>query len=190
MLSCVLARVQFISLWTAARHRSDHALHPAHYLSPAPVMRGTTWLLPMDTIPPLLHNISSWSQHYPGHVTSPLTIQTLHDTCHEIVVTCRSRTSSVGSSYRFSGAGPRGQHGQGYLCPRLEGVSSPLATVWYDWFLPETSPDPLQVSQLEELFHQVQNPINCFPCRHTQQELFNLYSSNNKENVLLNSTQI
>lgn len=22
---------------------------------------------------------------------------------------------------------------------------------WYDWFLPETSPDPLQVSQLEEV---------------------------------------
>lgn len=156
MLSCVLARVQFISLWTSARHRSDHALHPAHFVSPAPVMRGTTWLLPLDTIPPLLHNISSWSQHYPGHVTSPLTIQTLHDTCHEpMMPTCRSRTSSVGSSYRMSGAAPRGQHGQGYLCPRLEGCSSPLATVWYDWFLPETSPDPLQVSQLEELFHQV-----------------------------------
>jgi len=157
MLSCVMARVQFISLWTAARYRSDHALHPAHYLNPGPIMRGNTWLLPLDTIPPLLHNISLWSQHYPRHVTSPIFIQTLHDACRDMSHVSRSRTSSVGSTshYRVSVNAPRGSHGQGYLCPRLEGCSSPLATVWYDWFLPETSPDPLQVSQLEELFHQV-----------------------------------
>ena len=73
---------------------------------------------------------------------------------------CRSRTSSVGSTagVRVS-SWPRGQHGQGYLCPRLEAVTSPLATLWYDWFLPETSPDPLQVSQLEELFHQVRQNV-------------------------------
>lgn len=159
MLSCVLARVQFISLWTAARHRSDHAHRPAHFLSSSTeaMMRGATWLLPLDTIPPLLHNISTWSQHYPGHVTSPIFIQTLHDTCHDMTgQVSRSRTSSVGSSHhRMSGAAPQGVHGQGYLCPRIVGCSGPLATLWYDWFLPETSPDPLQVSQLEELFHQV-----------------------------------
>ena len=27
------------------------------------------------------------------------------------------------------------------------------ATVWYDWFLPETCPDPVEVAQLEEIFH-------------------------------------
>ena len=159
MLSCALARVQFISLWTAARHRSDHAHRPAHFLSSASeaVMRGTTWLLPLDTIPPLLHSISTWSQHYPGHVTSPIFIQTLHDTCHDMTGhVSRSRASSVGSSHhRMSGSAPLGLHGQGYLCPRVVGCSGPLATVWYDWFLPETTPDPLQVCQLEELFHQV-----------------------------------
>ena len=164
MLSCMLARVQFISLWTAARHRSDHAHPPAHFLSCSTeaMMRGVTWLLPLDIIPPLLHNISTWSQHYPGHVTSPIFIQTLHDTCHDLTghVT-RSRTSSVGSSHhRMSGAAPQGVHGQGYLCPRIVGHTGPLATVWYDWFLPETSPDPLQVSQLEELFHQVIQQID------------------------------
>merc|ERR1712098_723731 len=80
--------------------------------------------------------------------------QTLHDACRDMTHVSRSRTSSVGSTshYRVSANAPRGSHGQGYLCPRLEGCSSPLATVW---FLPETTPDPLQVSQLEELFHQV-----------------------------------
>ena len=57
----------------------------------------------------------------------------------------------------MSGTAPQGVHGQGYLCPRIVGCSGPLATLWYDWFLPETSPDPLQVSQLEELFHQVKD---------------------------------
>jgi FAD/FMN-containing dehydrogenase len=31
LLSSMLARVQFISLWTAARHRSDHTHHPVHF---------------------------------------------------------------------------------------------------------------------------------------------------------------
>ena len=79
MLSCVLARVQFISLWTAARHRSDHAHPPAHFLAPAPVLRSTSWLLPLDCVPGLLTKISCWSQHYPQHVTSPIFLQTLHD---------------------------------------------------------------------------------------------------------------
>merc|ERR1711983_657446 len=158
----MLARVQFISLWTAARHRSDHAHPPAHFLSCSTeaMMRGVTWLLPLDIIPPLLHNISTWSQHYPGHVTSPIFIQTLHETSHDLDTmrsSVRSRTSSVGSSshYRLLGSTPHGLHGQGYLCPRLEKHSGPLATVWYDWFLPETCPDPLQVGQLEEIFLQV-----------------------------------
>jgi len=154
MLSSVLARVQFISLWTAARYRSDHALHPAHFLTPSPIMRGTSWLVPLDCLPPLLHNISTWSQSNPGPVTSPIFIQTLvsdnMDQCET-----RSRTSSVGSASYRSQHGPQGVHGQGYLCPRLGGGVGPLASVWYDWFLPETSPDPLQVSKLEGLFHQV-----------------------------------
>merc|ERR1719282_1393036 len=75
-----------------------------------------------DTIPPLLHNISLWSQHYPRHVTSPIFIQTLHDAYRDMSHVSRSRTSSVGSTshYRVSANAPRGSHGQGYLCPRLE----------------------------------------------------------------------
>jgi len=154
MLSSVLARVQFISLWTAARYRSDHALHPAHFLSPSPVMRGTSWLLPLDCLPALLHDISTWSQANPGPVTSPLFIQTL---VSESMAQCetRSRASSVSSVGYRSHHGPQGVHGQGYLCPKLGNNIGTLASVWYDWFLPETSPNPLQVSQLESLFHQV-----------------------------------
>ena len=32
-------------------------------------------------------------------------------------------------------------------------IQGPAATVWYDWFLSETSPDPLVISQLEDMFH-------------------------------------
>ena len=80
MLSCLLARVQFISLWSAARYRSDHAVAGGHLVSPGQVMRGVTWLLPSHSLPPLLQNISAWSQLYPSHVTSPVFIQTLHNT--------------------------------------------------------------------------------------------------------------
>ena len=40
LLTCLLARLQFISLWSAARYRSDHALHPARLLPPGPVGAG------------------------------------------------------------------------------------------------------------------------------------------------------
>ena len=36
----------------------------------------------------------------------------------------------------------------------MEGSSSSLATVWYDWFLPESCPDPTQVARLEDCFLQ------------------------------------
>ena len=163
MLSSVLARVQFISLWTAARYRSDHAHHPAHFLPPSPIMRGTTWLLPLDCLPPLLHNISTWSQANPGPVSSPIFIQTLVSDAKDVHES-RSRTSSVGStgyrSHHGRGA-PQGVQGQGYLCPKLDSKSGPLASVWYDWFLPEVNPDPLQVNQLEGLFHQVRLTLIC-----------------------------
>ena len=162
LLSCVLARVQFTSLWTAARHRSDHAVPAAHLVSPATVIRGITWLLPSHSLPSLISAISAWSQHYPRHVTSPIYIQTLHDTSRDHHLNLhtqsgpRSRTSSVGSSssHLRSGQGARGAPGLGYLSARLENCSSPLATLWYDWFLPETQPDPHQVSELERLFQQ------------------------------------
>ena len=127
-------------------------------------MRGMTWLLPSHSLPHLIASISAWSQHFPRHVTSPIYIQTLHDTyrdpphhlSHHSQPGPRSRTSSVGSSSSLlrSSQGVRGGPGQGYLSPRLEGCSSPLATLWYDWFLPETSPDHTQVSELERLFQQ------------------------------------
>jgi len=154
MLSSVLARVQFISLWTAARYRSDHAHHPAHFLPPTPIMRGTTWLLPLDCLPPLLHNISTWSQANPGPVSSPIFIQTVVADSKDMYES-RSRTSSVGSVGYRSQHSIKGVHGQGYLCPKLGGNVGPLASVWYDWFLPEVNPDPLLVNQLEGLFHQV-----------------------------------
>ena len=125
-------------------------------------MRGITWLLPSHSLPSLIPCISAWSQHYPRHVTSPIYIQTLHDTYRDPhhpnlnQQGPRSRTSSVGSSssHLRSSHGARGTPGQGYLSPRLEGCSSPLATLWYDWFLPETNPDHSQVGQLEKLFQQ------------------------------------
>jgi len=158
MLSCMLARVQFISLWSAARYRSDHCVAGCHLVSASPVMRGVTWLLPSDCLPPLIQKISAWSQHYPAHVTSPIYIQTLHHSSRDSgPQQARSRTSSVGSSSHWGGGQGqlRGQHGQGHLCPRLEGSPQPTATLWYDWFLPETMPDPTQVSQLEDIFQQV-----------------------------------
>merc|ERR1719336_2209997 len=106
----------------------------------------------------LVQNISAWSDQFPSHVTSPVYIQTLHQEDRDTPAQTgtRSRTSSVGSSSHWgTGLGPRGHHGQGYLCPRLEGCSSPLATLWYDWFLPETSPDPTQVRDSSSIYMMI-----------------------------------
>merc|ERR1712013_160407 len=61
LLSSLLARVQFISLWTAARHRSDHTHHPLH-LSSCAALQGSYWILPINALPTLLHSISSWAE--------------------------------------------------------------------------------------------------------------------------------
>merc|ERR1719369_1421209 len=76
LFSSILARVQFISLWTAARHRSDFSHHPVHFCH-CDSFLGSTWLVPLLSLPPLLQQISSWSATHPSPVTSPLLIQTL-----------------------------------------------------------------------------------------------------------------
>jgi len=128
-LSSLLARVQFISMWSVARYRSDHAHPPPHYHSHCDIYRGTAWLLPIDRLPPLLYNVSVWSAEHPRVVASPLYIQTVRN----------SHPASHSS----------------YLSTSLSSPDNPAVSVWYDWFLPETSPDPLEVAEFEDLFHFV-----------------------------------
>eukprot|EP00088_Acartia_fossae_P024465 TRINITY_DN2539_c1_g1_i10.p1 TRINITY_DN2539_c1_g1~~TRINITY_DN2539_c1_g1_i10.p1 ORF type:complete len:569 (-),score=83.32 TRINITY_DN2539_c1_g1_i10:447-2153(-) len=175
-LGWTLARIQFISLWSAAKNRSDFSHPPVTFLSPD-VVRGSTWLLPLASLPPLLSSIKQWANTHPSQVTSPLQVCTVHE----------ERRSTISRSHSQPAAGA----GQPYLYPRLEiqsltsscssldnfsprsarasprlpqaGSVSPLpppplmqrahaATVWYDWFLPETGPDPREIAELEELF--------------------------------------
>jgi len=146
ILSSLLARVQFISLWTAARHRSDHTHHPLHLSSPGEV-RGASWLVPLPALPALLHALSAWSSDHPRPVTSPLYVQTV---AGERVEGRRTRTSSVSSS---SSCDLWASTHRGLLQPRLpdHGPGKAQARVWYDWFLAETSPDPTEVAALEQL---------------------------------------
>lgn len=111
VLSCILARVQFISLWSAARYRSDHAVPACHLVRPNTVVRGVTWLLPSHSLPPIIQEISAWSDQFPSHVTSPVYIQTLHQEDRDTPVQTgsRSRTSSVGSSSHWGTGLGRGQ---------------------------------------------------------------------------------
>jgi len=130
LLSSVLARIQFISLWSVAKNRSDHAHTPTSFSS-CDTVRGATWLLPLPSLPPLLSSISNWSSAHPSVVSSPLHITTL----------------------RGEGAEKSPQHhGRPFLQPNLE-EGGPSATVWYDWFLADSSPDPTEVAQFEQMFH-------------------------------------
>jgi len=150
LLSSMLARVQFISLWTAARHRSDHTHHPVHFSS-CESLRGSSWILPLPKLPTLLHSITSWSSIHPRTVTSPLSI---HTVAGHTMDGRRTRTSSISSTSSIE----HWSHGNhGFLQPRLkdESPGKSQACVWYDWFLPETSPDPTLVSQFEDLFLEV-----------------------------------
>jgi len=127
LLSSVLARIQFISLWSVANHRSDFAHLPISFCN-CDMVRGATWLLPISSLPSLLASVSQWSAAHPTVVSSPLHISTL----------------------RGQGEVPASH--TPFLQPRLD-EKGPAATVWYDWFLSETSPDPLVISQLEDMFH-------------------------------------
>jgi hypothetical protein len=52
----MMARIQFISLWTVAKHRSDHA-HLGQTFIDCDSLRGATWLLPLPSLPPLLYRL-------------------------------------------------------------------------------------------------------------------------------------
>jgi len=150
LLSSMMARVQFISLWTAARYRSDHTHHPIHFSS-CDSLRGSSWILPLPNLPALLHSISIWSSLHPRPVTSPLYI---HSMAGEQMDGRRTRTSSFSSNSSHD----TWNHGhKGFLQPRLrdQGPGKSQACVWYDWFLPENYPDPTLVAQFEELFLEV-----------------------------------
>ncbi|XP_023332500.1 L-gulonolactone oxidase [Eurytemora carolleeae] len=127
ILSSVLARIQFISLWSVAKNRSDYA-HPSVSYIDCDILRGATWLLPLASLPPLLCSISQWSHSHPAVVSSPLLIYTIQ-----------------GEGEGRVGLAP-------YLQPSIEGKGA-AATVWYDWFLSDSSPDPLELAQFEEMFH-------------------------------------
>ena len=113
LLSSMLARVQFISLWTAARHRSDHTHHPVRFISPDS-LRGSSWLVPLPGLPSLLHSISSWAALHSRPVTSPLVIHTIQG---EEMEGRRTRTSSFSST---SSLDTWGQGHRGLLQPRLK----------------------------------------------------------------------
>lgn len=172
LISSMLARVQFISLWTAARHRSDYIHHPVHFSS-CDGLRGSSWILPLPNLPTLLQSITSWSSLHPGPVTSPLFINTI---AGDLMEGRRTRTSSISSSSSMDNwSHPH----RGFLQPRLKDSSKSQACVWYDWFLSETHPDPTLVSQFEQLFlevggvrcwsaERIVSPLllsNCFPDR-------------------------
>jgi len=149
LLSSLLARVQFISLWTAARHRSDHTHHPLH-LSSCAALQGSYWILPINALPTLLHSISSWAANNPSPVTSPIYVQTIPG--EKVEGGRRTRTSSVSSTSSRDGGAPQGH--RGFLQPRLrdQAPSKSQACVWYDWFLSDSDPDPTVVAHFEELF--------------------------------------
>jgi len=134
-LSSVLARIQFISLWSVAKNRSDHAHLPISFCD-CDIVRGSSWLLPLPSVPPLLCSISHWCSAHPAVVSSPLHINTMQ-----------------GEGETVTDRNP-------FLQPSLE-EKGPSATVWYDWFLPESGPDPLEVAQLEEMFHSA-GGIKCW----------------------------
>ena len=56
LFSSMLARIQFISLWTVAKQRSDHA-HLGQTFLDCSSLRGATWLLPLPSLPSLLYRL-------------------------------------------------------------------------------------------------------------------------------------
>ena len=148
ILSSVLARIQFISLWSVAKNRSDYAHPPVSYID-CDILRGATWLLPLASLPPLLCSISQWSHSHPAVVSSPLLIYTIQ-----------------GEGEGRVGLAP-------YLQPSIEGKGA-AATVWYDWFLSDSSPDPLELAQFEEMFHSAGESIDMFHSAGESLDMFHI----------------
>eukprot|EP00096_Caligus_rogercresseyi_P015735 TRINITY_DN8208_c0_g1_i1.p1 TRINITY_DN8208_c0_g1~~TRINITY_DN8208_c0_g1_i1.p1 ORF type:complete len:469 (+),score=96.01 TRINITY_DN8208_c0_g1_i1:51-1457(+) len=130
-LNSVLSRIQFIAQWSIAKNRSDYSHSPIRFWSPSESCQGTAWIIPQDKLPSVLYNISLWTSSHPNSDTtcgvSPIFIQSL----------------KVDKSMIQK---------KPYLAPYLD---RPSVSVWYDWFIPKIDPNPIAISEFEDIFHSV-----------------------------------
>ncbi|XP_040578787.1 L-gulonolactone oxidase [Lepeophtheirus salmonis] len=131
VFNSVLSRIQFIAQWSIAKNRSDYSHSPIRFWSPNESCQWTAWLIPQDKLPHVLYNISAWANSHPNSDTicgiSPLFIQSLKVDKNMI-------------------------QKKPYLAPYLD---RPAVTVWYDWFIPKIDPNPIAISEFEDIFHSV-----------------------------------
>lgn len=131
-LAALLGRVQFFSLWSVAKHRSDFSHSPIHFWPPEEACRGVAWLLPLDGLPDVLNEVFQWAQANPQCCVSPLFIQS--------------------SNQDRSGLAGKSVAARPYLLPAMPNANRRACSLWYDWFVPEGEPDPISVHDFEEIF--------------------------------------
>jgi len=170
-VGCTLARIQFISLWSAAKNRSSYSHSPMTILGSENV-RGSSWIIPLASLPPLLTSLKHWANAHPAMVASPLQVTTLHDDSRvcphpymypRLPDHDRSLTSSSVGLYSPISSSARSS-------PRIMSTVTPppptlqrayAAMIWYDWFVSEHGADPRDVANLEELF-RASGGIRCW----------------------------
>jgi len=171
-LGCTLARIQFISLWSAAKNRSTYSHSPITLVG-SEAVRGSSWIIPLASLPPLLTSLKQWANTHPAMVVSPLHVTTLHDdtrVCTQpYIYPClaehdRSLASSSVGLYSPISSSARSS-------PRImNAMTTPpppslqrayAAMIWYDWFVSESGADPRDVANLEELF-RASGGIRCW----------------------------
>jgi len=106
LLFSLLARLQFFSLWSTAKQRSDFVHSLPRAWSPQEACRGASWLIPLDRLPEVLGRISRWVRDNPRACVAPIQVQTL----------------------KMERRMPR----RPFLAPFKD---TPSCSVWFDWFL-------------------------------------------------------
>ncbi|TRY70437.1 hypothetical protein TCAL_13209 [Tigriopus californicus] len=127
ILSTIFARLQFFLSWTVSKNRSDFLHSLPRMWAASEATRGSLWLLPIEQVPKVLRMVSKWAKATPHACSGPLFLQ----------------------SVSMEGISPR--ESVPFIAPYLD---EPSCAMWYDWFLSEKAPNPIQVAEFESIFHE------------------------------------
>jgi len=124
LVSSLLSRLQFFAMWSAAKQRSDFVHSLPRSWHPREACRGSVWLVPLDRLPEVLGGVSRWARENPRACVAPIQVQTI-------------------KMERRMAKRP-------FLAPFKD---APSCSVWLDWFVPDTEPDPIALAYFEDIFH-------------------------------------
>jgi len=141
IIASFISRVQFFAQWAVQKHRSDFTHTTVTFRSPSEFHRGTNWILPTRHLQEVISEVSLWSHKNPNACCfAPMIIQIFRS----------SHAGELGDrTPERHKIQPQSSQLKPFLLPETH---DKFCTVWYDWFVMDTNPNPVDIANFEEIF--------------------------------------